>query len=113
MGSKAKSFDGLTALLGRSSLVEGRSRVSRVMEEERMEEQRREEERREEERREAERKKKSARDEEEKKKKEEKDDKPAGPRRRGMGKLSGLSVSRYCASIQGTKSHCRLPLHGL
>ena len=81
LGSKAKSFDGLTALLGRGSIggQEGRYRVARVQEEE-------------------ERRNKVAKEEEEKKKREEqekaevKEDKPTAPRRRG--RFPGISVSR-------------------
>ena len=98
MGSKAKSFDGLTALLGRTG--EARYRLAKgVGEDRREEEQKKEEERRvdeqkrvevEEEKEEEERRRKMEKEEEEKKKREER-----VSRRKGQGKFPGLSVSRF------------------
>ena len=101
MGSKAKSFDGLTALLGRTG--EARYRLAKgVGEDRREEEQKKEEERRvdeqrrvevEEEKEEEERRRKMEKEEEEKKKREEKEERVS--RRKGQGKFPGLSVSRF------------------
>ena len=99
MGSKAKSFDGLTALLGRTG--EARYRLAKG-EDRREEEQKKEEERRvdeqrrvevEEEKEEEERRRKMEKEEEEKKKREEKEERLS--RRKGQGKFPGLSVSRF------------------
>ena len=98
MGTKAKSFDGLTALLGRSG--EGRYRLAKGVGEE--EQKKEEEERRVEEQKkveedekgeEEERKRKASKEEEEKKKREEKEERLG--RRKGQGKFPGLSVSRF------------------
>ena len=94
MGSKAKSFDGLTALLGRTG--EARYRLAKGVGEE--QEQKREEERRVEEQKrveeeEEEKRRKVLKDEEEKKKREEKEERLG--RRKGQGKFPGLSVSRF------------------
>ena len=93
MGSKAKSFDGLTALLGRTG--EGRYRLAKEVGEEehkRKEERRVEEQKKVEEEEEEERKRKASKEEEEKKKREEKEERLG--RRKGQGKFPGLSVSR-------------------
>ena len=93
MGSKAKSFDGLTALLGRTG--EGRYRLAKVVGEEehkREEERRVEEQKKVEEEEEEERKRKASKEEDEKKKREEKEERLG--RRKGQGKFPGLSVSR-------------------
>ena len=98
MGSKAKSFDGLTALLGRTG--EARYRLAKGVGEE--QEQKKEEERRveeqkrvevEEEKEEEEKRRKVLKEEEEKKKREEKEERLG--RRKGQGKFPGLSVSRF------------------
>ena len=94
MGSKAKSFDGLTALLGRTG--ECRYRLAKGVgeEEHKREEERRVEEQKkvEEEEEEEERKRKALKEEDEKKKREEKEERLG--RRKGQGKFPGLSVSR-------------------
>ena len=93
MGSKAKSFDGLTALLGRTG--EARYRLAKGVGEE--QEQKKEEERRVEEQKrveeEEEKRLKASKEEEEKKKREEKEERLG--RRKGQGKFPGLSVSRF------------------
>ena len=92
MGSKAKSFDGLTALLGRTG--EGRYRLAKGVgeEEQKKEEERRVEEQKKVEEEEEERKRKASKEEEERKKREEKEERLG--RRKGQGKFPGLSVSR-------------------
>ena len=98
MGSKAKSFDGLTALLGRTG--EGRYRLAKGVEEEehkKEEERRVEEQKKVEEEEEEERKRKASKEEDEKKKREEKEERLG--RRKGQGKFPGLSVSRFVFSF--------------
>ena len=92
MGSKAKSFDGLTALWGRSG--EPRYTLAKEEELEKKEGERKEEEQKKaEEKEEEEQRRRAAKEEEEKKKREEKEERVS--RRKGQGKFSGLSVSRF------------------
>ena len=91
LGSKAKSFDGLTALWGRSG--EPRYTLAKEEELEKKEEERKvEEQKKAEEKEEEEQRRRAAKEEEEKKKREEKEERQS--RRKGQGKFPGLSVSR-------------------
>ena len=94
LGSKAKSFDGLTALWGRSG--EPRYTLAKEEQVEKMEEERRmeSEQKKADEKEEEEERRRAAKEEEERKKREEKEERQS--RRKGQGKFPGLSVSRLC-----------------
>ena len=97
LGSKAKSFDGLTALWGRTGepryTLAKEEEVGKTEEERKVEEQKKAEEKEEEEQR-----RRAAKEEEEKKKREEKEERQS--RRKGQGKFPGLSVSRFCRFVK-------------